>query len=124
MFFNGMAANGCRVSTPALTPDLRDDEITTFLVGRRRLDRVAVRHTVGLDDQVEGEGGVADPAQNSGARYFKLKLNGDPEADAARLIRIGNELVHATLRLPGDTRRQRAIRRSRGPWRAGRSPGR
>jgi hypothetical protein len=53
---------------------------------------VAVRHTVGLDDKIEGEGGVADPGQNSGARYFKLKLGGNPQADAARLIRIGNEL--------------------------------
>jgi hypothetical protein len=51
-----------------------------------------VRHTVGLDDVIEGVGGVADPHENSGARYFKLKLGGDPEADAARLIRIGREL--------------------------------
>ena len=29
----------------------------------------------------------------TGARYFKLKLNGDPDADAARLTRIGNELA-------------------------------
>jgi hypothetical protein len=53
-----------------------------FLPGVRRLERVAVRHTVGLDDTIEGEGGVADPSQNSGARYFKLKLGGDPQADA------------------------------------------
>ena len=33
------------------------------------------------------------PKENSGARYFKLKLNGDPEADAARLTRIGQELA-------------------------------
>ena len=59
----------------------------------RRLERVAIRHTVGLDDAIEGKGGVADPAENSGARYFKLKLNGDPEHDAARLIRIGKELA-------------------------------
>jgi L-alanine-DL-glutamate epimerase-like enolase superfamily enzyme len=91
-FFDGMAANVAGIDA-TLTPDLGNDEIATFLAERRRLDRVAVRHTVGLDDQVEGEGGVADPAQNSGARYFKLKLNGDPEADAARLIRIGKELA-------------------------------
>jgi hypothetical protein len=91
-FFEGMATNAAGIDA-ALTPDLSNDEIATFLAGRRRLDRVAVRHTVGLDDQVEGEGGVADPAQNSGARYFKLKLNGNPEADAARLIRIGKELA-------------------------------
>ena len=32
-------------------------------------------------------------SENAGARYFKLKLNGDPEHDAARLIRIGKELA-------------------------------
>jgi hypothetical protein len=90
-FFDGMAANVAGIDS-SLAPDLGNEEIAKFLARRRRLDRVAVRHTVGLDDKVEGEGGVADPAQNSGARYFKLKLNGDPEADALRLIRIGNEL--------------------------------
>jgi hypothetical protein len=91
-FFAGMAANIAGIDA-RLAPDLNGDGIANFLAGRRRLERVAVRHTVGLDDTVEGEGGVADPAQNSGARYFKLKLNGDPQADAARLIRIGKELI-------------------------------
>jgi hypothetical protein len=89
--FDGMIANVAGIDA-SLAPDLSDNDIAGFLGGCRRLDRVAVRHTVGLDDKVEGKGGVADPAQNSGARYFKLKLNGDPGADAARLIRIGNEL--------------------------------
>ncbi len=48
---------------------------------------------MGLDDPVEGAGGVADVAENARARYFKLKLNGDPAADATRLIRIGKELA-------------------------------
>jgi hypothetical protein len=91
-FFEGLAANVAGIDA-SLTPDLGNEGIAKFLAGRRRLDRVAVRHTVGLDDQIEGEGGVSDPAQNSGARTFKLKLNGDPEADAARLIRIGKELT-------------------------------
>jgi hypothetical protein len=68
------------------------------LAARQRLERVAIRHTVGLDDQIEGKGGVADGHENAGARYFKLKLNGNPEQDAARLILIGNELA----RLPYD----------------------
>jgi hypothetical protein len=72
---------------------LRDGDIARFLAGRRRLERVAIRHTVGLDDQVEGAGGVADTKENAGARYFKLKLNGDPGADTARLIRIGKQLA-------------------------------
>src|SRR3954463_1958850 len=90
-FFDGMAANIAGIDA-RLTPDLSGDEIATFLASRRRLDRIAVRHTVGMDDKVEGKGGVADPADNAGARYFKLKLGGDPLADTARLIRIGKEL--------------------------------
>ena len=90
--FDGMAANIANIDA-TLTPDLRDEDISTFLAGRQRLERVAIRHTVGLDDKVEGTGGVTDIQQNAGARYFKLKLNGDPEADATRLIRIGNELA-------------------------------
>jgi hypothetical protein len=91
-FFDGMAANIADIDA-TLTPDLRNEDVSTFLAGRARLERVAIRHTVGLDDQVEGIGGVADIKENAGARYFKLKLNGDPLADAARLIRIGAELA-------------------------------
>jgi hypothetical protein len=91
-FFEGMIRNIAGIDA-SLSPDLDDADITQFLGERRRLERVAIRHTVGLDDKVEGEGGVADAKENTGARYFKLKLNGDPEADAARLVRIGNELA-------------------------------
>jgi hypothetical protein len=96
-FFDGMNGNIAGIDA-RLSPDVRDEDIAQFLARCRRLDRVALRHTVGLDDQIEGEGGVADKHENSGARYFKLKLNGDPEADAARLTWIGNEL--ATLPHP------------------------
>ncbi|MDP1883081.1 MAG: hypothetical protein Q8K88_09400, partial [Bradyrhizobium sp.] len=91
-FFTGMAQNIAGIDA-RLSPDLGDHDISKFLGGRKRLERVAIRHTVGMDDQVEGKGGVADISENAGARYFKLKLNGDPEADAARLIRIGAELA-------------------------------
>ncbi|MDD1526304.1 hypothetical protein C7U92_03045 [Bradyrhizobium sp. WBOS7] len=90
-FFDGMAANVAGIDA-RLAPDLGEREIRTFLSGRVPLQRVAIRHTVGLDDVVEGEGGVADRHENVGARYFKLKLSGDPAADAARLARIGKEL--------------------------------
>lgn len=96
-FFGGMADNLAGVDA-RLSPDLQDNDIAQFLAGRQRLDRVAIRHTVGLDDRIEGQGGVADAKENAGARYFKLKLNGDPDADATRLIRIGKELA----RLPHD----------------------
>ena len=91
-FFDGMAANISGVDG-RLSRDLGDDDVAQFLAGRKRLERVAIRHTVGMDDAVEGEGGVADAKENAGARYFKLKLNGDPEHDAVRLTRIGNELA-------------------------------
>jgi len=91
-FFDGMAANVAGVDA-RLSTDLADADVSGFLADRKRLERVAVRHTVGMDDKVEGEGGVADIRENAGARYFKLKLNGDPAHDADRLIRIGNELA-------------------------------
>jgi hypothetical protein len=90
-FFDGMAANIVGIDA-RMSPDIANDDITRFLGGCRRRDRVAIRHTVGLDDRVEGAGGVADRDENSGARYFKLKLAGNPEADAARLVHIGREL--------------------------------
>jgi L-alanine-DL-glutamate epimerase-like enolase superfamily enzyme len=96
-FFDGMIQNIAGIDA-RLSSDLHDADISTFLAARQRLERVAIRHTVGLDDQIEGKGGVADGHENAGARYFKLKLNGNPEQDAARLILIGNELA----RLPYD----------------------
>lgn len=91
-FFDGVAANIAGIDA-RLSPDLSNDDITRFLAQCRRRERVAIRHTVGLDDTVEGTGGVADREENSGARYFKLKLAGNPESDAARLVRIGRELA-------------------------------
>ncbi|HEX7923554.1 MAG TPA: hypothetical protein VF583_21535 [Bradyrhizobium sp.] len=91
-FFDGMAGNIAGIDA-RLTPDVDDAAIARFLSTCTRLDRVAVRHTVGMDDKVEGEGGVADAGENVGARYFKLKLNGDPAHDAARLARIGSEFT-------------------------------
>jgi hypothetical protein len=91
-FFNGMVDNIAGIDA-RLSPDLANSDIAQFLSARKRLERVAIRHTVGLDDKVEGAGGVADSRENTGARFFKLKLNGDPDADAARLTDIGNELA-------------------------------
>ena len=91
-FFDGMKANIAGIDS-RLSPDISGRDVTEFLAARERLERVAVRHTVGMDDRVEGEGGVADRHENSGARYFKLKLNGDVAHDAGRLTRIGRELA-------------------------------
>ena len=91
-FFDGMAANIAGLDA-RLSPDLANDDIARFLAQSRRREHVAIRHTVGLDDVVEGAGGVADANENSAARYFKLKLAGNPDTDAARLVRIGRELA-------------------------------
>ena len=91
-FFDGMIGNIAGIDA-RLSPDLSGSDVANFLSERKPLERVAIRHTVGLDDSIEGEGGIADARENSGARYFKLKLNGDPEADAARLTRIGQALL-------------------------------
>jgi hypothetical protein len=91
-FFEGMAGNIAGIDA-RLSRDLGDEDVSQFLAGRQRLERVAIRPTVGMDDQVEGEGGVADAKENAGARYFKLKMNGDPQHDAERLARIGQELT-------------------------------
>jgi L-alanine-DL-glutamate epimerase-like enolase superfamily enzyme len=91
-FFEGMAANIAGVDA-RLSRDMADSDVSRFLASRRRLERVAIRHTVGMDDRIEGDGGVADRQENAGARYFKLKLNGDAVHDTDRLIRIGRELA-------------------------------
>ncbi|MGY8661899.1 hypothetical protein Q3C01_05950 [Bradyrhizobium sp. UFLA05-109] len=90
-FFDGMTENIAGVDA-RLAPDLVRADIAKFLGDRKPLARVAVRHTVGLDDAIEGKGGVADAQENGGARHFKLKLSGDPQDDAKRLARIGAEL--------------------------------
>lgn len=90
--FDGLRDNIAGIDA-RLTPDLPVAAIGKFLGSRQRVASVAIRHTVGLNDTIEGEGGVADPRETSGAHYFKLKLGGDPAHDAARLIRIGSELA-------------------------------
>jgi L-alanine-DL-glutamate epimerase-like enolase superfamily enzyme len=91
-FFDGMAANVAGIDA-RLSPDLVNADVAQFLARCSRLERVAIRHTVGLDDRIEGKGGIADILENAGAQYFKLKLNGNPEHDAARLAQIGKELT-------------------------------
>src|SRR5437879_4458177 len=53
-FFDGMAGNVAGLDA-RLSRDLGDEDISRFLNRRQRLERVAIRHTVGMDDKVEGE---------------------------------------------------------------------
>src|SRR3954465_7385702 len=53
-FFDGMAGNIAGLDA-RLSRALDDADIARFLAGRKRLERVAIRHTVGMDDRIEGE---------------------------------------------------------------------
>ena len=56
---------------------------------------IALRSGIPSVSTIGSRARAASPTatRTTDARYFKLKLNGDPGADAARLIRIGNELA-------------------------------
>jgi enolase-like protein len=75
-----------------LTPDLNAGAIDAYLAGQKPVERIAIRHTVGLTDAIEGPGGLAAIAAQTGCRYFKLKLGGDPAADRTRLAAIAQVL--------------------------------
>ena len=91
-FFDGMAANIAGIDA-SLTRDLRHEDISQFLrrCRRPRAGRGAAYRRPGRPDRRARAVWPTQP-QNAGARYFKLKLNGDAEHDTARLIRIGQEL--------------------------------
>lgn len=82
--FTGFSGNVMGLDA-RLTPDLDAGQITAFLSARRPLPQVALRHTVGMADPLTGPGGLEAIVEETGARYFKLKLSGDVAADVARL---------------------------------------
>jgi hypothetical protein len=55
--FKGLAANVAGIDA-RLTADLDGAAIADFLAARAPLPRIAIRHTVGLDDEVEGDHGI------------------------------------------------------------------
>jgi hypothetical protein len=91
--FEGFKANGMGLDA-RLTPDLDDADIAAYLGSRKPVTSVAVRHTVGLVDPIES---LAKVHAQSGCRFFKLKLSGDPMADCARLSQIVDALESAGI---------------------------
>ncbi|MBN8975460.1 MAG: hypothetical protein J0I08_03180 [Rhizobiales bacterium] len=85
--FQGLAANVAGIDN-RLMPDLADSAITQFLAATAPKPRIAIRHTVGLDDALEGRDGLAAVIRDQAVRYLKLKLGGDTDVDAARLGQI------------------------------------
>lgn len=89
----------------SLTPDLDGFDIGAFLAGRGPAERIRIRHTVGLVDPIEaGDLPEADRVDDGlpetleevirryGVTFFKLKVGGDIEVDADRLVKIARVL--------------------------------
>ncbi len=89
----------------ALTPDLADFDLDSFLAGLKPLDRVAARHTVGMiDPLVAADQGAAERLDDGlpetleevisayGIRHFKIKITGNIDEDTERLRRVAGVL--------------------------------
>jgi hypothetical protein len=101
-FAEAVRRNDLGIRLGSLHPELRSGE-PRELLPRRPLDRVTIRHTVGLGDALrtgEGSSAAADGLPSSleecieryGLRRFKVKVRGDPEADLDRLEHVASVL--------------------------------
>ena len=68
-----------------LTTDLDDAEIADYLLNMHSSQSIAIRHTVGLLDDLEGANGLVADIRRAALRYFKIKIGGDVAADLDRL---------------------------------------
>lgn len=87
--FTALGRNVAGLDT-RLTPNLPADALKVFLASRKPVKQILVRHTIGIADPLES---LAHTHDETGCRYFKVKLGGDPAADRIRLIRIAAELA-------------------------------
>lgn len=82
-----LAANGVGLDA-RLTPDLGAAAIRQWLASLGPQPSIAIRHTIGLTDPLEGTGGLAAELAANALRFFKIKLGGDPAVDHERLVAI------------------------------------
>lgn len=75
-----------------LTPDLDQGDIDGRLAMLRPARSIAIRHTVGLTDRIEGDDSLASELDAAALRYFKIKVGGEPVADLMRLASIARVL--------------------------------
>ncbi|MEP9380440.1 enolase C-terminal domain-like protein [Aquabacter sp. CN5-332] len=94
--FEGFSANVMGLDA-RLAPDISDAAVSAFLSSRRPAGRVALRHTVGMMDPLDGPEGIAALGEREKVGFFKLKLSGTLDADRQRLAAIA-------ARLPADSR--------------------
>jgi L-alanine-DL-glutamate epimerase-like enolase superfamily enzyme len=102
-FYQAIQRNAAGIDS-SLTPDLAGFDLDGFLAALAPAPRIALRHTVGLVDaitqadlQARVDDGLPETLQEVvaayGCRYFKLKVNGKPDEDIARLTRIAAVLA-------------------------------
>lgn len=70
------------------TPDLSDAALAARLGKLSPARRIAVRHTIGFLDALEGPDSLAADIAAQGPSFLKIKLSGDLDADVARLSAI------------------------------------
>ena len=95
-FFDAARANLLGFRDDPLLADLQGFDWGTWLASLQPLRRIEARHTVGMLDDLstarDGDDGlpITLPAviERYGVRVFKIKLGGDPAADAARLSAV------------------------------------
>ena len=106
-FREAMRLNRAGIEPHAVVPDLDDLDWGAFLAARQPLQRLAVRHTVGMLDPITaadqppgtrvGDGlseKLEEVAHTYGCRHWKIKLGGRLDADVERLTRIAG-VLHA-----------------------------
>jgi hypothetical protein len=115
-FAQMIAANVPGIAATDLTPDIKQDDLATFLGKLKPANSIDLRHTVGLVDPLTAADRPPQDRVNDGlpetleevvsyyrGRYYKLKVAGDIKADLDRLRRIasvldaGEAAYHATL---------------------------
>jgi L-alanine-DL-glutamate epimerase-like enolase superfamily enzyme len=101
-FFEAVRGNAIGFEPGAVADDLDGVDAAAFLDTLAPRGSIAVRHTVGLADVLEGHpGSVGDGLPESleeviarhGVHWFKVKLAGDPRADIARLVAVARVLA-------------------------------
>ena len=104
-FFAAVQRNAIGLAPAAIAPDVNDGDADAFVRALRPPESIAVRHTVGLADVLRGHPAtVSDDLPESleeviahyGVHWFKIKLGGDPHADA---VRVG-DIARVLDRLP------------------------
>ena len=102
-FFAAIRENKVGLEPHPIAPDLDDTDIKELISQLKPSKIVEARHTVGLVDPLDfslepvGDGlpeTLEQVIETYGHRYFKIKVNGDLEADISRLEAIARILDH------------------------------